>query len=90
MEFWEGLKGSSFSINKRQAEGMVGRGSLLGRPHRVLLGYDPPFSLIFLNLEGEWVQNKKGNMVLDREINHKLGFRGTWFYMDGEWYYPLR
>ena len=40
LEFWEGLKGSSFSINKRQAEGMVGRGSLLGRPHRVLLGFN--------------------------------------------------
>lgn len=36
----------------------------------------PPFSLI-LSLDGEQVQNKKGNKV-DGEVNHNLS-KGTWF-----------
>ena len=31
------------------------------------------FSLTLLSLEEGQVQNKKGNQVLDREVNHKLG-----------------
>ena len=54
-----------FSTNKKQ-------GTLKPfapwRAHKVLLGYSL-FSLILFNLEGE---QKKGNAVLDREINHKL------------------
>ena len=79
-----------FFYKQEAGRGHGGERALLIGSHRVLLGYDPPFPLIFLNLEGEWVQNKKGNKVLDREVNHKLSFRGTWFYMDGRWYHPLR
>ena len=46
-------------------------------PHWVLLGFNPPFSLILLNLENRcWT--RKGAIVLDRDVNHKLS-RGTWF-----------
>ena len=31
-----------------------------GSPHRVLLGFNPPFSLILLNLEGNWGMTRKG------------------------------
>lgn len=48
----------------------------------VLLGFNPSFSLIFLNPDGNRRQGKKENKVLDKEVNltEKLGFRGTWFY----------
>ena len=45
---------------------------------KVLLRFDPPFSLTPLSLEEGLVQSKKGNKVLDREANHKVG-RGTQF-----------
>lgn len=56
-----------------------------GRPLGVLLGFSPPFSLIFLSPEGNRiVGTKKGNKVLEREMNRKLvrgaRFLGTWFY----------
>ena len=47
-------------------------------PDWVLLAFNPPFSLIFLNPEGNRGQNKEENKVLDREVNYKLG-RGTQF-----------
>ena len=37
------------------------KGPLFQSPH--------PFFVIFLNLEEEWVQNKKGNTVLNTEVN---------------------
>ena len=36
---------------------------------------------MLLNLDGEMVQNKKGNKVLDREVSRNLG-RGTHFQGD--------
>ena len=54
-------------MDKRQVEDMR------GEDHRVLLCFNPPFSLMFLNLEEGQVQNRKGNKVMDREVNHKLG-----------------
>lgn len=43
----------------------------------VLLGFNPSFSLIFLNPDGNRGQGKKENKVLDKEVNltEKLGFR---------------
>ena len=32
----------------------------LGGPHRLLLGFNPPFSLMFLNLEGNRCRTSKG------------------------------
>ena len=49
-----------------------------GKDHRVLLHFNTPFSLILLSLEEGQVQNKKGNKVLDTEVNHRLG-RGILF-----------
>ena len=37
--------------------------------------------LMLLNLDGEMVQNKKGNKVLDRQVSRKLS-RGTHFQGD--------
>ena len=45
-------------------------GSVQGRLHSILLDYNPFFSFIFLKLDGEPVQDKKGNKVLVREVNH--------------------
>ena len=53
-----------------------GRWRMWGEDHRVLLCFNLPFPLMLLSLEGQ-VQNKKGNKVLDKEVDHKLG-RGTW------------
>ena len=38
-------------LNKQQADGGHGGGSVPGRLHRVLLGYDAAFPLILLSLE---------------------------------------
>ena len=55
----------------------------LGRPHKVLLGFSLPFSLILLSPEGNrggtrkrvklWIKRLFINSV------RELGFRGTWF-----------
>ena len=47
-----------------------------GGIHRVLLSFNPPFSLILLNPNGNRADKKGNNKVLDREVNHKLS-RGT-------------
>ena len=42
-----------------------------GKDHRVLLCFNPPFSLILLNLEEEQILNKKGNklsLYLDKHL----------------------
>ena len=49
-------------------------------PHRVPLSFKAPFSLIFINLEGNRCGTRKG-IVLDGEVNQKLG-RGSRFYGD--------
>ena len=45
----------------------------------VLLGFTLPFSLILLNLENR-SYIRKGTIILGRDINHELSFRGTQFY----------
>ena len=47
--------------------------------NRVLLGFTLPFSLILLNLEENRSYIRKGIIILGRDINHELSFRGTWF-----------
>ena len=53
------------------------------RPHRVLLGFNPPFSLILLNPEGKRGGTRKGiKFWIERLIINlagELGFRGTRF-----------
>ena len=44
----------------KQETGVMERLLYLGRPHRVLLGFNPPFSLMFLNLEGNRCRTRKG------------------------------
>ena len=59
----------------------------MGEPERlacpgdnsVLLGFTLPFSLILLNLEENRSYIRKGTIILGRDINHELSFRGTWF-----------
>ena len=57
----------------------------LGNPHKVLLGIVPLFLDTPQSL-GEWGWDKKGNKVLNRDINHKLTwgtqFQGTQFQLD--------
>ena len=47
----------------------------LGRPHRVLLGFNPPVSLLFLNPKGTgfWIER----LIIN---SGELGFRGTRFH----------
>ena len=58
-----------FSTNKKQG---TRRDFVPGRPHRDLLGSNPPFSFAPQS-SGKQKQDKKGNTVLDKEVNHKLG-----------------
>ena len=73
-------KAKFFLHHKWPAENTLGRQALSWEDLRLLLGYNPSphFSLILFSLEGEEVWDKKGNKVLDREVNHKLS-RGTQF-----------
>ena len=54
-----------------------------GGPHRVLLSFNPPFSLISLNLEGNKCWTRKGiPFWIEKLIVNSaegLGFRGTQF-----------
>ena len=54
-----------------------------GGPHRVLLGFNCPFSLIFLNPEGNRCKTRKAiKYWIERLIINlagRLDFRGTWF-----------
>ena len=58
----------------------------LGNPHKVLLGMVPLFLDTPPSL-GERGWDKKGNKVLNRDINHKLTWgtqiQGTQFQLDG-------
>ena len=47
--------------------------------NRVLLGFTLHFSSILLNLEENRSYIRKGTIILGRDINHELSFRGTWF-----------
>ena len=59
------------------------KGFCTQEPHRVLLGFIPPFSLILPNLEENRCWTRKGILILDRDVNHKLGrgiyFKAIWF-----------
>ena len=39
-------------------------------------------SLLTAGVDCHRIEDKNGNKVLDRDINHELGFRGTWFQRD--------
>ena len=60
----------------KQEAGWGNGGSVKGRPHKALLSYSYPFSLLLLSPEREHMRNKKENKVLDRQVNSKL-HRGT-------------
>ena len=55
----------------------------LGRPHRVLLGFNPPFSLLLLSPEGNRDRTRKEiKFSIERLIIYSAGelcFRGTQF-----------
>ena len=55
----------------------------LGGPHRVLLGFNPPFSFMLLNIEGNRCRTRKGiRFWIERStinLAEELSFRGTQF-----------
>ena len=75
-----GTQGWSRRLNPffyNQEMGNTERLLYLGGPNRVLLGSNPPFSLILLTLEGNRCWTRKGI----RKVNHKLS-RGILVYWD--------
>lgn len=54
------------------------KGFCAQEPHSALLGHIPYFSLIPLSLEESRCWARKGIIVLDRDVNQKLG-KGTRF-----------
>ena len=59
------------------------KGFCAQEPHRVLLSYKPPFSLVLLSLEENRCWTRKGILfwieVLIINLAEELGFRGTRF-----------
>ena len=81
LELPEDLRDRNLSPLKQEMGDMEGL-LCLGWPHRVLLGFSSPFSLIFLNPEGNLGGTRKGIVFGQRlTINSagKVSFKGTWF-----------
>lgn len=66
------------SINKNWDTGAF----VPGRPHKVLVGFSPIFSLIVLNPEGNRGQDRRGIKFCREREARELSFRGNWLLPD--------